>query len=115
MSSKSIQPKSAQKHEDYLYQIRHSTAHVMAYAVQQMFEYDDVRLAIGPPIENEFYYDMELPRPITPDDLIEIEKLMKKIIKEKISFVQEDWSFEQAREWFAERDQKFKLELNIFE
>ena len=98
-------------HQDYLYRVRHSTAHVMAYAVQQMFEPKRVKFAIGPPIENEFYYDMELPRSITPDDLVEIEKLMKKIIKEKIPFVQEDWSFEQAREWFSNQDQKFKLEL----
>lgn len=98
-------------HQDYLYRVRHSTAHVMAYAVQQMFEPKRVKFAIGPPIENEFYYDMELPRSITPDDLVEIEKLMKKIIKEKIPFVQEGWSFEQAREWFSNQDQKFKLEL----
>ena len=87
MESSSSQQKSRQTHQDYLYRIRHSTAHVMAYAVQQMFEPEYVKLAIGPPIENEFYYDMELPRPITPDDLIEIEKLMKKIIKEKIELV----------------------------
>ena len=111
MSIPSSQLELTRSHQDYLYRIRHSTAHVMAYAVQQMFGPKDVKLAIGPPIENEFYYDMELPRPITPEDLIEIEKLMKKIIKEKIEFVQEDWSFDQAREWFTQQDQKFKLEL----
>lgn len=111
MASSSSQQESRQTHQDYLYRIRHSTAHVMAYAVQQMFEPEYVKLAIGPPIENEFYYDMELPRPITPDDLIEIEKLMKKIIKEKIEFVQEDWSIPKAREWFTQQGQKFKLEL----
>ena len=81
MSSSLSRPKLNQSHQDYLYRIRHSTAHVMAYAIQQMFEPDRIRLAIGPPIENEFYYDMELPRSITPEDLVEIEKLMKKIIK----------------------------------
>ena len=107
MSTKLSQLEPSKSHQDYLSQIRHSTAHVMAYAIQQMFGPDKVRLAIGPPIENEFYYDMELPRSITPDDLIEIEKLMKKIVKEKIPFVQEEWSFEKAREWFAKQDQKF--------
>ena len=111
MSTPLNQAESTQSKKDYLYQIRHSTAHVMAYAVQQMFEPEKVRLAIGPPIEDGFYYDIELPRSITKDDLIEIEKLMKNIIKEKIPFVQEDWSFEKARRWFAEQDQKFKLEL----
>ena len=111
MSTSFDQSKITKVHQDYLYRVRHSTAHVMAYAVQQMFKPQNVRLAIGPPIENEFYYDMELPRSITPDDLIEIEKLMKKIIKNNIPFLQEDWSFEQAREWFGQQDQKFKLEL----
>ena len=100
MSTSSSQIEMTQSHQEYLYKIRHSTAHVMAYAIQQMFKPKNVNLGIGPPIENEFYYDMELPRPITPNDLIEIEKLMKKLIKRKIPFVQEDWSFEKAKEWF---------------
>ncbi len=99
--------------EDYLQRLRHSTAHIMAYAVQQLFPDGEhtVKLAIGPPIENEFYYDMEVPRPITPDDFPEIEKHMKAMIKSNVLFVQETWTYEQAREWFAERNQKFKLEL----
>ncbi|MCY4402465.1 MAG: threonine--tRNA ligase [Candidatus Poribacteria bacterium] len=99
--------------EDYLQRLRHSTAHIMAYAVQQLFPEGEhtVKLAIGPPIENEFYYDMEVPRPITPDDFPEIEKHMKAMIKSNVPFVQETWTYEQAREWFAERNQKFKLEL----
>ena len=69
--------------EDYLQRLRHSTAHIMAYAVQQLFPDGErtVKLAIGPPIENEFYYDMEVPRPLTPDDFPEIEKHMKAMIK----------------------------------
>lgn len=98
---------------DYLDRLRHSTAHIMAYAVQQLFPDGEhtVKLAIGPPIENEFYYDMEVPRPITPDDFPEIEKHMKAMIKSNVPFVQETWNYEKAREWFAERNQKFKLEL----
>ncbi|MBB16213.1 threonine--tRNA ligase [Candidatus Poribacteria bacterium] len=99
--------------EEYLYRIRHSTAHIMAYAVQQLFDDGEkvVRLAIGPPIDNEFYYDMEVPRPITPDDFPEIEKHMKALVKANEPFLQEDWTFDQAHEWFSERNQKFKLEL----
>ena len=99
--------------EDYLERLRHSTAHIMAYAVQQLFPDGEntVKLAIGPPIENEFYYDMEVPRPITPDDFPEIEKHMKAMIKANVPFVQETWTYQRAREWFAERNQTFKLEL----
>jgi len=99
--------------EDYLQRVRHSTAHIMAYAVQQLFPDGErtVKLAIGPPIENEFYYDMEVPRPITPDDFPEIEKHMKAMIKANVPFEQETWTYDDAREWFGERDQKFKLEL----
>ena len=98
---------------DYLERLRHSTAHIMAYAVQQLFPDGEntVKLAIGPPIENEFYYDMEVPRPITPDDFPEIEKHMKAMIKSNVPFVRETWTYEKAREWFAERNQTFKLEL----
>ena len=99
--------------EDYLQRLRHSTAHIMAYAVQQLFPDGErtVKLAIGPPIENEFYYDMEVPRPITPDDFPAIEKHMKAMIKANLPFEQETWSYDTARTWFGERDQKFKLEL----
>ena len=99
--------------EDYLQRLRHSTAHIMAYAVQQLFPDGEhtVKLAIGPPIENEFYYDMEVPRPITPDDFPEIEKHMKAMIKANVPFQHETWTYDEAREWFGERDQKFKLEL----
>ncbi len=99
--------------EDYGQRLRHSTAHIMAYAVQQLFPDGErtVKLAIGPPIENEFYYDMEVPRPITPDDFPEIEKHMKAMIKANVPFEQETWTYDAAREWFGERDQKFKLEL----
>ena len=102
---------NTESHHDYLYRIRHSTAHIMAHAVQLMFSEENVKLAIGPSIENEFYYDMELPRPITPDDFSEIEKQMKRLIKDNEPFEQENWTFDQAREWFTERQQKFKLEL----
>lgn len=98
---------------EYLQRLRHSTAHIMAYAVQQLFPDGEtsVKLAIGPPIENEFYYDMEVPRPITPDDFPEIERHMKAMIKANVPFLQENWDYDEARTWFAKRNQTFKLEL----
>jgi threonyl-tRNA synthetase len=65
-------------HEQQLYKLRHSTAHVMADAVLEMFP--EGKLAFGPPIEDGFYYDFDLPRSLTPEDLIEIEGRMKEII-----------------------------------
>ena len=62
-----------------LHCIRHSAAHIMAHAVQQMFP--EAKFAIGPVIKDCFYYDIDLPRPITEEDLTEIEKRMKDIIK----------------------------------
>ncbi len=58
--------------EDKLYRLRHSTAHVMAQAVLEMFP--EGKLAFGPPVENGFYYDFDLPRPLTTEDLAEIER-----------------------------------------
>ena len=63
---------------DYkLHCLRHSTSHIMAAAVQQVFP--DVKFGIGPPVKNGFYYDMDLPRSLTPDDLEEIERRMREI------------------------------------
>ena len=64
--------------------LRHSTAHVMAQAVQQLFP--DARLGIGPPIENGFYYDFDVATPFVPEDLEKIETRMRKIIKEGQKF-----------------------------
>ena len=81
--------------EEYrLHCLKHSTSHIMAYAVQQLFP--EVKFGIGPPIKNGFYYDMELPRPLTPEDLEEIEQRMKKIVKEGLPFHREDWQKDKA-------------------
>ena len=64
--------------------IRHSAAHVMAQAVQQLFP--DVKFGIGPAIENGFYYDFRVAEPFTPDDLKAIEKAMRKIVKQGQQF-----------------------------
>src|SRR6266699_1702190 len=73
-----------------LQRMRHSAAHVMAEAVQEMFP--GAKFAIGPAIEDGFYYDFDLPRPLTPADFTEIEQRMAKIIAGKYPFVREHWS-----------------------
>lgn len=87
--------------------IRHSMAHVMAEAVLEMFP--TAQIAIGPSIENGFYYDFDLPRPIVDADLEEITKRMRKIINEGRTFERKEVSREEARKFF--KDQKYKLEL----
>jgi len=80
--------------------LRHSTAHVMAQAVQELFP--EARLGIGPPIENGFYYDFDVPRPFTPEDLERIEKRMRAIVKERPRFVRRVVSEEDDREELAD-------------
>ena len=93
--------------ESKLYKIRHSAAHVMAQAVLEMFP--EAKYTIGPPVENGFYYDFELPQPLTNDDLPVLEKRMRQIIAGQHAFEKEVLSAEDAREIF--KDQPYKLEL----
>lgn len=93
--------------DEKLSMIRHSMAHVMAEAVLEMFP--DAQIAIGPSIENGFYYDFELPRQLTENDLEEISARMKSIIKAGKSFVRKEVTRQEARQLFA--GQKYKLEL----
>ncbi len=97
-----------------LYKIRHSTAHVMAQAVMEL--YPDAKLAIGPPIENGFYYDFDLgkdrdgkPLAFSQEDLEKIEKRMRQIVAGKHEFSYREISPDEARELFT--DQPYKLEL----
>src|SRR5688572_31299479 len=78
--------------------LRHSTSHVMAQAVKQLFP--DVRVAIGPAIEDGFYYDFAKATPFTPEDLERIEARMREIVKKDLPFAREEWSREQAIRWF---------------
>ena len=87
--------------------LRHSTAHVMAEAVLELFP--DAQIAIGPSIENGFYYDFDLPRALTEEDLETITEHMKAIIKEGKPFVRKEVSRAEAAEIF--KNQKYKLEL----
>ena len=87
--------------------LRHSTAHVMAEAVMKLFP--GTKVAIGPSIENGFYYDFDLPRAIKEEDLPEIEKEMRRIVGGNHDFVREEVSKEKALELF--KDQPYKIEL----
>jgi threonyl-tRNA synthetase len=93
--------------ESNLYKIRHSAAHIMAQAVLEMFP--DGKITIGPPVENGFYYDFDLPRNLTPEDLEQIEKRMRQIIAGRHDFVKKVVSADEARKIF--KDQPYKLEL----
>ena len=87
--------------------LRHSTAHVLAQAVQDLFP--DAKLGIGPPVENGFYYDFDVETPFVPEDLEKIETRMRKIIKENQRFQRRPVSDDEAREELAE--EPYKLEL----
>jgi threonyl-tRNA synthetase len=87
--------------------LRHSTAHVMAQAVTDLFP--EAKYAIGPPVEDGFYYDFDVPEPFTPDDLGRIESRMRKIIKSGQRFQRAELSHEEGLARFA--DQPFKLEI----
>jgi threonyl-tRNA synthetase len=92
--------------------IRHSLAHLLAAAVLK--EFPDAKLGVGPTVENGFYYDFQLPRPITPDDLKGLEKTMRTFVNKKLPFSGREVSPDEARKLFAQ--QPFKLDLiNDFE
>ncbi len=93
--------------DSQLYRMRHSTAHVMAEAVLEKFP--EGKVAIGPAIDDGFYYDFDLPRPLTPEDLKEIEQRMRKLIAGREHFERREVSAEEAKQIFA--DQPFKIEL----
>ncbi len=97
-----------ERYEDsQLYRIRHSAAHIMAQAVLEF--YPEAKYTIGPPVENGFYYDFDLPGTISNEDLEKIEKRMRQIIAAGHPFTRQALTAAQARELFA--DQPYKLEL----
>jgi threonyl-tRNA synthetase len=89
--------------------MRHSAAHVMAEAVQEIFP--DARFAIGPAIEDGFYYDFDLPRALTPEDLPDIERRMQRIVAAKYPFLRDRWPREKALEYFGSKGQFYKVEI----
>ncbi len=92
-----------------LEKIRHSASHILAQAILKL--YPDTKLGIGPAIENGFYYDFDFVEPIYNEDLPKIEKEMRKIIKQGVSFNQIMMSREDAEEYLKKTDQQYKLEL----
>ncbi|HEY3066195.1 MAG TPA: threonine--tRNA ligase [Methylomirabilota bacterium] len=89
--------------------LRHSTSHVMAQAVKRL--YPDVKVAIGPAIEDGFYYDFAKPEPFTPDDLARIAKVMAEIVKADLPFERQEMSRADAIAFFRERGERFKVEI----
>lgn len=90
---------------------RHSTAHLLAQAVKRLFGASSVKLGIGPVIEDGFYYDMDLPSPLTSDDLSRIEREMKRIAEEDLPIRRKAVSRKEALDLFAQLQEPLKLEL----
>jgi len=93
--------------EERLFRMRHSAAHVLAEAILEMFP--EAKYAIGPPVDNGFYYDFDLPRPLTPDDLGSLQARMEQSVDRNLEIHGEEIPKDQAREIF--KDQPYKLEL----
>ena len=94
---------------DALYVLRHSTAHLLAEAVRRL--YPGTKIAIGPPIENGFYYDFDFPEPIGEEALERIEEEMRKELAEGRSWNREEVEAEEAKRYFAEQGEEYKVEL----
>lgn len=88
---------------------RHSTSHIMAQAVKELFK--DAKITIGPAIEDGFYYDFDVPNPFTPSDLERIEKRMQEIIKADKPFIREEMDRNKAIKLFEKQDETYKVEL----
>ena len=89
--------------------LRHTASHIMAQAVKRL--YPEVKLAIGPPIQDGFYYDFQISQPFSTDDLGKIEKEMRKIVKRNYPLVKEELGREEAEALFEEAGETYKLEL----
>jgi len=97
------------KDADGLDLIRHSTAHLLAYAVKELFP--DAQVTIGPAVENGFYYDFSYQRPFTPEDLAAMEKRMAELAKKDIKVSREEWSRNDAVAFFESIGEKYKAEI----
>ncbi|CZF78960.1 Threonine--tRNA ligase [Grimontia celer] len=97
------------KDEDGLEIIRHSCAHLLGHAIKQLFP--DVKMAIGPTIDSGFYYDIDLDRSLTQEDLDAIEKRMKDLAKTKYQVIKKNVSWQEARDTFESRGESYKMEI----
>src|SRR5437867_9496154 len=94
--------------DEALYALRHSAAHVMAGAVLELFP--GAKFGFGPPIQDGFYYDFDLPRALTPDDLETIEAKMREVVKHDAPFKHGEMSVGDALKFFGERKQDYKVD-----
>src|SRR5438874_7196591 len=94
--------------DEKLYALRHSAAHVMAGAVLELFP--GAKFGFGPPVKDGFYYDFDLPRPLTPDDLGKIEAKMREVTKQDLPFEHRDMAVPEALRFFGERKQDYKVD-----
>ena len=97
------------KDADGLEIIRHSTAHLLAYAVKELFP--EAQVTIGPVVENGFYYDFAYTRPFTPEDLLAIEKRMAELAKRDLPVTREVWARDEATAFFKSIGEHYKAEL----
>jgi len=95
--------------EEKLEKLRHSCSHIMAGAVKKL--YPQAKLGIGPAIENGFYYDFDIPQGLKEEDLVKIEQTMREVVKEDLPFIHEEWSKEEAAEFFKKQQEPYKAEL----
>jgi len=93
---------------DDLYALRHSTAHVMAGAVLELFP--EAKLGFGPPVTDGFYYDFDLPRALQPDDLAKIEERMHAMVKKDVPFERSEMDVPQALDFFGKKHQDYKVD-----
>lgn len=97
------------KDDEGLEIIRHSCAHLIGHAIKQL--YPDVKMAIGPTIDNGFYYDVDLDQPLNQDDLEKIEKRMMELAKTSYPVVKKVVSWQEARDTFEARDEMYKIQI----
>lgn len=91
--------------------LRHSAAHIMAQAVKRLYGDKNVKLAIGPAIDNGFYYDFDMNHQLNNEDLVKIEKEMKKIVKENLPIVRKEVTRQEALDFFNAEGETYKIEL----
>src|SRR5687767_6759363 len=94
--------------DEALYALRHSTAHVMAGAVLELFP--GAKFGFGPPVPDGFYYDFDLPRPLVPEDLAKIEEKMREVVRQDAPFKHGEMSVPDAIRFFGERRQDYKVD-----
>ncbi|GAC14159.1 threonine--tRNA ligase [Aliiglaciecola lipolytica] len=95
--------------EEGLEIIRHSCAHLIGHAIKQL--YPDVKMAIGPTIDNGFYYDIDMEHSLNEDDLLKLEKRMLELAKTNYDVIKKKVSWQEARDAFAERGETYKIEI----